>query len=443
MVRVVVLNYNGGAMVLDAVASLMRLDWPADRLDLVVVDNASSDGSDADIEHRFPSVRVIRSPDNVGFSGNNLALRNLEDTDYVGLVNNDATVEPGWLRALVDTLEADPGVGAACPRILLSPSFSTVTITAPTERLRRDRRDLGVRVSGMRVGERDVWRSTRFGTGVYPTEAGRGEETEHRWTAATAVVHVPVPAGGPHPTEVFLRLASTTPSTVTLAGGDRSVDVAVGPRPRWVPAPLGPATYDLINNVGSVITDEGFGADRGFLEPDVGQYDEPTDVAAWCGAGVLLRSAFVADVGPFDERFFVYYEDTDLSWRGRARGWRYRYAPEAVQRHVHAASTVEGSPLFRFHVERNRLLMLAKNATWRRTARAAARFVLDTATVARSEILAPVLQVRRPRPAGFLLRVRSLLAFARLVPAVVVERRRSRHDRKPRAVPVVSTAVHR
>ncbi len=59
--------------------------------------------------------------------------------------------------------------------------------------------------------------------------------------------------------------------------------------------------------------------------------------------------------GLFDERFFMYYEDTDLAWRGRARGWRYRYVPDAVLRHVHAATSVEGSPLFRHYVERNRL----------------------------------------------------------------------------------------
>ena len=83
---------------------------------------------------------------------------------------------------------------------------------------------------------------------------------------------------------------------------------------------------------------------------------------AWCGGSVLLRPAYLADVGLFDDDFFLYYEDTDLSWRGRSRGWRYRYVPEARARHVHAASTGEGSPVFQHYVERNRLLMLVKNA---------------------------------------------------------------------------------
>ena len=57
---------------------------------------------------------------------------------------------------------------------------------------------------------------------------------------------------------------------------------------------------------------------------------------AWCGGAVLLRRRYLDDVGLFDERFFLYYEDTDLSWRGRLRGWRYVYVPGAVVRHHHA-----------------------------------------------------------------------------------------------------------
>ena len=64
----------------------------------------------------------------------------------------------------------------------------------------------------------------------------------------------------------------------------------------------------------------------------------------------------------FDDDFFLYYEDTDLSWRLRSLGWRIRYQPAAVARHIHSASSVEWSPLFVFHTDRNRLLMLTKNA---------------------------------------------------------------------------------
>jgi GT2 family glycosyltransferase len=94
-------------------------------------------------------------------------------------------------------------------------------------------------------------------------------------------------------------------------------------------------------------------------------------VFAWCGGSVLLRSSYLQQVGLFDERFFLYYEDTDLSWRGRLLGWRYRYVPASVLRHEHAASSGEGSDLFRYFVEPNRLLMLLKDAPECVAARAA------------------------------------------------------------------------
>jgi len=184
---------------------------------------------------------------------------------------------------------------------------------------------------------------------------------------------------------------------------------------------------DVVNNAGSVLIEGGYGADRGFLEPDRGQYDAPADVFAWCGGSVLLRPAYLADVGLFDERFFLYYEDTDLSWRGRSRGWRYRYVPGAVARHVHAASTGgEGTATFQHYVERNRLLMLVKNAPPRMAANAVWRYLLTTASYARRDLLGPVLRRRRPNPTIVWRRAKSFLGFLQVLPGILVARRRIR-----------------
>ena len=99
-----------------------------------------------------------------------------------------------------------------------------------------------------------------------------------------------------------------------------------------------------------------------FQEDDKGQYYLREDVFAGCGAALLLRKSMLEDVGIFDDDFFMYYDDMDLSWRMRRRGWKVVYVPDAVVCHVNAASSVEWSPLFLFHVERNSLLMLSKNA---------------------------------------------------------------------------------
>ena len=111
--------------------------------------------------------------------------------------------------------------------------------------------------------------------------------------------------------------------------GTGTVTVTVGREPEWVDVAIPPEPFDVINNVGSNLFAGGFGGDRGFLEVDRGQYEEPADVFAWCGGAVLLRRSYLDEVGTFDERFFLYYEDTDLSWRGQLRGWRYVYEPAA------------------------------------------------------------------------------------------------------------------
>jgi hypothetical protein len=117
-----------------------------------------------------------------------------------------------------------------------------------------------------------------------------------------------------------------------------------------------------IQNAGSLLLSDGSGADRGFHERDTGQYQVREEVFGACGAAVLYRREMLDDVGYFDETFFNYYEDTDLSWRMRLRGWRVLYEPAALVHHVHTGSSGEWSPFFTFHVDRNRLFMILKNA---------------------------------------------------------------------------------
>ena len=67
-------------------------------------------------------------------------------------------------------------------------------------------------------------------------------------------------------------------------------------------------------------------------------HDRPRDVDWAVGAALLLRRAAIDDVGPLDERFFMYAEDLEWCWRARQRGWTIRFEPAAVVRHVGNAS---------------------------------------------------------------------------------------------------------
>jgi hypothetical protein len=79
-----------------------------------------------------------------------------------------------------------------------------------------------------------------------------------------------------------------------------------------------------------------------------------------------------------DASLFLYWEDTDLSFRLRRDGWLVRYEPTAVVHHQHAASSGTRSAVFRFHNERNRLVVLTRHAPARLVLTALGRHLART-----------------------------------------------------------------
>ncbi len=113
----IVLNYNGHGFAEESVGSLLEQDLPG--LEVLVVDNASTDGSDGEIARRFGHrVRFIQAGRNLGFgAGNNIGIRQARGA-YLILLNNDAVATPAFARELVAVAEADPGVGMVAARVL-------------------------------------------------------------------------------------------------------------------------------------------------------------------------------------------------------------------------------------------------------------------------------------------------------------------------------------
>jgi GT2 family glycosyltransferase len=434
-VRVVVLNYDGGDMTLRCLDALRAVDWPDDALEVVMVDNASIDGIAPRVRSTLPWVELVEHTHNVGFAGGcNLGLADLDDVDYVALLNNDAVPDRNWLRPLVDALEADDSLGAACSKIVFAPSFLTLTIEAPTFSPPGDGRELGVKVTGLAADGAEVWEHTQFADGCH-THQARGSGAEQLvWTAGRAELRIPVEAGQTPPEAVELELSAEGEKVVRLAAGSETVEVTVGETPAWYQVPVGEApTYDVINNVGSRLVLGGYGGDRGFLEPDEGQYAQAEDVFAWCGGAVLLSVRYLRDVGIFDDRYFMYYEDTDLSWRGRLAGWRYRYVPDSVVRHEHAASSKEGSALFMHFVERNRFTTLARNAPWSMFAEASYEYLRDTAVIFDRDVVRRLRHRARPSPGFALRRLRAYAGFVKLLPETLRTRREQHASAADRA----------
>jgi GT2 family glycosyltransferase len=270
---VIVLTWNGKDWLGRCLDAVLR--EPGD-FEVVVVDNASSDGTAAFVEATFPSVRLVPLARNLGFAaGNNAGARAARGRDYLAFLNNDTEVERGWLPALVDALDNDPGAALAASHI--------TSLDRP---------------------------------GVIDS-AGDG----------------------------YLR-----------AGG-------------------------------------GFKRHRGELESDVTAARETFGV---CGAACLIRRGVFESLGGFDERFFMVYEDVDLSYRARLAGHRACYVAAARVRHAGSATLGRLSASAVYYGQRNLEWTWWKNTPGRlllRSAPAHAAYVLaGIAHYARLGLLGPCLR---------------------------------------------------
>lgn len=117
-VALIVVSLDGRAHLERLLASVAELEYPRGLLDLIVVDNASTDGTQAWLADKHPAVRVIALPRNEGFARpNNLAATAAADADLLALVNNDMRLDPRWLHEAVAGFE-DQGVACVATRIL-------------------------------------------------------------------------------------------------------------------------------------------------------------------------------------------------------------------------------------------------------------------------------------------------------------------------------------
>ncbi|MGD0336441.1 MAG: glycosyltransferase, partial [Candidatus Omnitrophota bacterium] len=114
-----------------------------------------------------------------------------------------------------------------------------------------------------------------------------------------------------------------------------------------------------IQSTGHIEFPNFYWGDRGFREPDVGQYDIPEEIESLPGSSLLFRKECLYEVGSFDEDFVMFMEDVDIFIRCRKSGWKICYVPESVVYHKFHG-TVEEKQV-RFYIERNRLLLIAKH----------------------------------------------------------------------------------
>ncbi len=117
-VSIHILNYNGGPDIIRCLESLERLEYP--NFQIIVIDNASVDGSLSEIEKRFPRVRLICHETNLGFGGGHnsaLACAKRAGAEFIWFFNQDAVSAPDTLTLLVGALRKSPHASATSPLI--------------------------------------------------------------------------------------------------------------------------------------------------------------------------------------------------------------------------------------------------------------------------------------------------------------------------------------
>ncbi len=362
-VRVVIVNWRTPLLTERAARSLWPQLRPGD--ELVVVDNASAsaDPHDNSLAHlrrlgaklgsagpaRFG---LVQSRRNGGFGyGVNLGARNLRQ-DALVLLNSDAYALEGFVDALTAPLGHDL-VEATTARLLLEGRWRLVDDGAkPT--------------SPQAPGVGEPGGVGPDSPGLGPSDPGVEAQTEPTSPQAPGAVGLDSPGLTPSDPGVEAQTEPTTDAPQSTGSAQlRGLDGGL-----WVSDPSG---VELINSTGNLVDACGNGYDRSWLTPAKQEHDSP-EVFGICGGACAISSHAWRQLGGMRQDLFMYYEDTDFSYRLRRAGYRVQYVRQAQARHAHAASSDSASEAFTTWNTRNRLRVAARYAP----ASVAARALVNT-----------------------------------------------------------------
>lgn len=263
LISIIILNWNRKKDTVECLHSLKNISLMGKKaeIELIVVDNASTDNSQHEIKKTLQDIKkstgwnceLLENHKNLGFAaGNNVGIKHAinHGADYMLILNNDTVAEKNFLKEMLLTIESDSKIGAVTPKIYFSKGYEF---------------------------HKDKYKSNELGKVI--------------WSAGGVI--------------------------------------------DW-------------NNV--------FGTNRGVDEVDRGQYDHEYNCDFATGACVFLRSKAIKSAGDFDEKYFMYMEDVDLSWRLKKLGWKIRFSPKAIIWHKVAQSSGIGGDLNDYYISRNRLV---------------------------------------------------------------------------------------
>lgn len=159
---------------------------------------------------------------------------------------------------------------------------------------------------------------------------------------------------------------------------------------------------------------------RGRNQKDNEQYDIPEEVFSASGGASLYRVSVLEEIGLFDEKFFAYYEDVDISFRAQLAGWKVWYEPKAIAYHSVGATSSKLGGFTRYHATKNFYLLYAKNMPGWLYWKYLLLFTLQAVRLCASSIL----------KGGGVAYFKGMLRAVILVPHVLNERRGIQKGRK-------------
>lgn len=122
-IAIIILNWNSENYIFDCIESVQKLEIGNWKIDVVIVDNKSTNQSDELIETRYKDVKLLRNKENLGFTGgNNVGIEHAMENgaDYVMLLNSDTIVDKDLLIELIETAESDKQIGIVGPKIFFA-----------------------------------------------------------------------------------------------------------------------------------------------------------------------------------------------------------------------------------------------------------------------------------------------------------------------------------
>jgi GT2 family glycosyltransferase len=397
-------NYNGKIYLENLFDSLANLDYPKEKLQIIMVDNASQDDSVSFTEKNYPFVKIIPCKKNNGFAeGNNIGVR-YSQGEIIAIINNDCVADRKWLITMVNALlkkeeelnkskERYKNIGAIGSKIFFYFKYYPLKISFGTNNTAASENEDtygiidSIKVKSLYDSIRDnneridilLRKSIKYLDGTKPVSRKDNGDVLYK-VCMNSVIAIPLPNDNPD-LNMTIDISHMTPGNMINIGiGDKVIfsSKILNTRQNFSFDIKNENTVfakDLINSTGSTVNKRFYAKEINYEKFEVsfeptGEYKDGreksegnlSEVFAIPGTGFLCRKSVLDEIGFFEKKFFTYYEDIDFFWRLKLNGYRSYICEDSILRHFHCGSGTEWSYNFTYYVLRNRLLMIYRCA---------------------------------------------------------------------------------